>query len=107
MNFKNKVNEFFEGIAGALYIISTFLFPIFSIVMVINSFDLPSWTSLIFTAILFLIPSFSSFAFSIAGLIGAIIGPQDLIAIIYYIIFGIIYIPRIIPIILCLFTKDE
>lgn len=102
MKFKEKLTDLFGGIGLILYFIVSFLFPLFAIAMITNSFDLPSWTNFIFTALLFISPSFFSTCFLIVGLIGAIMGPQDILAIIYYIIFSIGFAPTFINIIVSL-----
>lgn len=73
--------------------------------MIKMSFDLPFWASFIMIAILFILPSLSSI-FWIIGLIGVIIGPQDVIAIIYYVAFALVCLPTLFYTILGLFIRD-
>ena len=105
MNLKEKLTDFFGGLGYIIYLIVNYLIPLFAIAMFTNSFDLPSWSSFIFVALLFFAPSFFSFCYLIAGLIGAIIGPQDILAIIYYIVFVLKFAPSIILIVISFFQK--
>ena len=99
MNIKEKLTNLLGGVGGMLYFIVSFLLPLFPIVMIKISFDLPIWTNFIMIAMLFLFPTFSSICFWIIGFIGVILGPQDAIAIIFYVLFVINFIPPIITII--------
>lgn len=105
MNFKQKLIDLFGGVGTVLYFIITLVSLIFPIAMITVSFNLPIWVNFIFVAILFMIPSLN-FVFCIIGLIGAIIGSQDVIAIAYYIYFALVCILGFIPTIVGFFTKD-
>ncbi len=105
MNIKEKLTNLLGGLGGILYFIISFLLPIFPIVMIKISFDLPMWTNFIMIALLFIAPTFFSFCFWIIGLIGVIIGPQDTIAIIYYVFSVIVFLPQLISIVVGLIRK--
>ena len=105
MTLKERLTDVLGGLGGTLYFIITFLIPLFPIVMINTSFDFPWWTSFVEIALLFISPTFFSFCFWIIGLIGVIMGPQDIIAIIYYILFVIIFAPTIINIVVNLIKK--
>ena len=90
---------------GVLYYIFTVISFILPVVMIKISFDLPFWTSFIMIAILFILPSLSSVLW-IIGLIGVIMGPQDIIAIIYYVAFALVCLPTLFYTILGFFIKD-
>ena len=107
MNIKEKFTDLLGGLGGILYFIFSFLLPLFPIVMIVNSFDLPIWTNFIMIAMLFLIPTFSSFCFWIIGFIGVILGPQDVIAIVYYVLFAINFVPPTITIICNLIAQEK
>ena len=105
MNLKEKLTYFFGRLVLIIYLIVNYLIPLFAIAMFTNSFDLPSWSTFIFVALLFFAPSFFSICFLIVGLIGAIMGPQDVLAIIYYIVFVLKFAPAIIITIVGLLEK--
>ena len=107
MTLKEKLTDLLGGLGGILYFIITFLAPLFSIVMINISFDFPWWASFVEIALLFISPTFFSVCFWIIGLIGAIMGPQDILAIIYYILFAISFAPTIISLLSALFGKSE
>lgn len=105
MNFKEKLIDLLGSFGGIVYFTLMLIFFVFPVAMINISFDLPFWTNFIMTAILLVIPS-TFYIFWIIGLIGAIIGPQDVIAVIYYICFGIVCFRPILFIILGIFSKD-
>lgn len=98
------MKKLFEALGIFQYIFQfiSFLFPT---VMIMVAFNLSWWWSFILIAILFIF-SYIQVLYWIVGLIGAIIGPQDIIAIIYYISFAIMFVPLIISIIPIIFSKE-
>lgn len=105
MNIKEKLMDALGGLGLTIYYIMSVVGFIFPVVMIMVSFDLPFWMSFVLTAILFILPSFS-FIFWIIGLVGAITGPQDVVATIYYVAFALACLPRIIYMIIGFFVKD-
>lgn len=105
VNLKEKLTNLFGGIGYIFYLIINFLFPLFAIVMIVNSFTLPSWVIFVFVALLFISPSFFSICFLVVGLIATIMGPQDVLAIIYYIVFVLKFAPSIILLVISFFEK--
>ena len=105
MNLKEKLIKSLGGFGMILYFILSIAMFIFPVIMIILSFDLPIWVTFILTAILFFIPTID-YIYWIVGLVGTIIGPQDIIAYIYYICFAIIVFFFIIPDIIMLFKRD-
>lgn len=104
---KEKLVAWLGGFGLIIFYILELLISLYPIVMVVNSFDLPSWTNFVFIAITYFMPSTTTI-FWIAGLVGAIIGPQDILAIIYYILFGIGFINNwLVPMLIAIFSKDE
>lgn len=101
MKFKEKLMD----TLGAFQYIFQFISFLFPVVMIMVAFNLPWWCNLILIALLFLF-SYIQVLYWIVGLIGAIIGPQDVIAIIYYISFAIMFVPFIISIIPIIFSKE-
>ena len=102
MKLKEKLINIFGGFG---YFISL-IFWILPVVAIKISFNLPFWTTFIFTALLFFAPTLSSAVFWIIGLIGFIMGPQDILAIVYYILFASLFLPSIFIFILGFFSKD-
>lgn len=107
MTLKERLTNLLGGIGYILYIVIFFLLPFFPIAMINISFDLPWWVTFIETALLFVASKFFSCCFWIIGLIAVITGPQDIIAIIYYILFVIIFAPTIISLVAALIGKTE
>lgn len=104
---KEKLVAWLGGFGLIIFYILELIISLFPIVMVVNSFDLPSWTNFVFIAITYFIPSTTNI-FWIAGLVGAIIGPQDILAIIYYILFVIIIsINLLVPLLIDIFGRDK
>lgn len=91
------------GVVGTvLYYIISVLIAVLPICMISKSF----WTSLLFFWIIQIFPV-SSVIFWVWGLVVTFQGPQDFIAIIYYVLFVLLFIPFIIGIILDLFGRTS
>lgn len=90
------------GAAGGIlwFILSSFVY-ILPILMIGKGF----WLNLLFFGIMQIFPA-SSIVFWVWGLVGAITGPQDIFAIIYYVVFAVAFIPFFINIITGMFRKD-
>lgn len=106
MKIKEKILESFGAFGGILYFLFMFILFILPVTMITVSFDLPFWASAIMIAILFIIPSVSNI-FWIIGLIGAFLGPQDIVSTIYYVASVIVFLPNILIILSSFFKKDE
>lgn len=100
MRIKNLLSDSLGASTGILFYLFTLLVVIFPIVMITTSFNLPWWVgSIMLFASLFISSNFSV-VYMIVGLVGAIKGPQDVFAIIYYIYFSlIVFLPYIIKLI--------
>ena len=79
---------FLSAVSGIVYYIILLFVAIIPIVMI----NLPFWFKPFLLGIMFFIPATSAI-FWIWGLISTITGPQDVFAIIYYILFGILFLP--------------
>lgn len=88
MNLKEKLLATFGTIGGILFYLVSFAIYILPLVMIGASF----WWDLLFFAILYFVPV-SSIVFWIWGLVCAITGPQDAWAIIYYVLFVVLWVP--------------
>lgn len=85
---KEKLQTTFGMIGGIVFYLISLSVYILPLVMIGASF----WWDLLFFGILYFFPP-SSIVFWIWGLICAINGPQDAWAIIYYVLFVIMWIP--------------
>jgi hypothetical protein len=103
----NKIKDFLYGILGPFGCIASVIFALFPIIMTMIAFDLPIWWNFIFVAFLFFAPTFTTIVLGIVALVGTIMGPQDLLAIIYYIYFAIVIVSPNIPLLLQLFVKSD
>ena len=106
MKFKEKFIKWFGNFGGVLYLIFMLILFTMPIAMINVSFDLPFWVSPIMIAVLFLISSIANI-YWIVGFIGVIMGPQDVIAIIYYVFFAIIFLPNVILLLLNLCSRAK
>ena len=88
MNLKEKMQTALGAIGGILFYLISLTVYILPLVMIGASF----WWDLLFFAILYFFPV-SSIVFWIWGLVCAIAGPQDAWAIIYYVLFVVMWIP--------------
>lgn len=98
---KEKFKNIFGSFGGILFLFSRAIVSILPFVMIGGNFFL--------TLLLIFINTFVPFAsavFWIWGLVCAIQGVQDVWAIIYYIVFVIVWIPFYISTIISFFTKE-
>lgn len=84
MSFKEKLTDLLGGIGGILFYIISLVASVMPVVML----NLPFWIDFILIGIMLIIPIAMPIMW-IIGLVGAIAGPQDALAIIYYVLFGI------------------
>lgn len=87
-NFKEKLLSSLGAAGGIIYYIILILISFLPVVII----NVPFWLSTIFIIIMFFFPV-SSVVFWIWGLFSAICGPQDWIAIVYYVLFAIMFLP--------------
>lgn len=87
-NFKEKLISSLGVVGGIIY----YTILIFIATLPIALINVPFWLSTIFIIIMFFFPA-SSAVFWIWGLISAICGPQDWLAIVYYIMFAVMFLP--------------
>lgn len=92
------------NILGAAGFIIYYVFCIFVAILPLLMLDLPFWLHMLFFFIMQFIPA-TSVIFWVWGLIGAIQGPQDTFAIIFYIAFVVMFIPFFISAILDIVKK--
>ena len=85
---KEKLQSTLGAIGGILFYLISLTIYILPLVMIGASF----WWDLLFFAILYFFPV-SSIVFWIWGLVCAITGPQDAWAIIYYVLFAVMWVP--------------
>ena len=101
MSFKEKLIDRLGSFGIILYyILSSFIF-VLTMVMMGTSF----WLDIIFFGIMQLFPP-SCIIFWIWRLVCAITGPQDWLAIIYYIVFAVGCLPFFISAVRSLFSRD-
>lgn len=100
MKLKNLISDSLGASTGILFYLFNLLVVIFPIVMITSSFNLPLWAGSIMLFTSLFISSKFSVIYVIVGLVGAIKGPQDIFAVIYYIYFSlIVFLPYIIKLI--------
>ena len=87
-DLKDKIVGFLGGAGSILYYLLLLIISIMPLVMIGTNW----WQSLIIIAADQFLPVISS-VFWVWGLIKAILGPQNVFAIIYYVLFAIVYIP--------------
>lgn len=97
---KEKLINALGTVGGVLY----YLITVFIAVLPITVLGLPFWIDLILLGVMMFIPATSGI-FWIWGLVATIGGPQDIIAIIYYILFAVMFLPYFINIVLSFFRK--
>jgi hypothetical protein len=102
MNLKEKFQATLGAVGGVLFYFISLTIYILPLVMIGASF----WWDLLFFGILYFFPP-SSIVFWIWGLICAINGPQDAWAIIYYILFVVMWIPFFVSTIIDLFSSNK
>ncbi len=109
MNLKEKLTNALGVFGGILYFIISAVILVFPVYMISWYYDLPWWAdSLMLLGSIW--SSFISFIVWVVGLIATIKGPQDTIAIIYYIAFVVVnlsgYLIALIAWIVSLFKKE-
>lgn len=85
---KEKLQTTLGAIGGIIFYLVSLTVYILPLVMI----GAPFWLDLLFFGVLYFIP-ISSIVFWIWGLVCAITGPQDAWAIIYYVLFVVMWIP--------------
>lgn len=101
MNIKEKLQSTFGAIGIVLYFVVILFVSILPIIMINTSF----WLDILFFFLMDIFP-LSSIVFWVWGLVKAIQGPQDWLAVVYYISFAVLFLPFIITIIVGFFSKD-
>lgn len=109
MNLKEKLTNALGTFGLVLYFVISIILLVFPICMISWYYDLPWWAdSLLLLGSVW--SSFIAFVVWIIGLIATIKGPQDTLAIIYYIAFAVVnishYLVFIVAWIVSLFKKD-
>lgn len=99
---KDKLMNALGAVGLGLWYLVSLLVAVIPLVMI----DAPFLLNLLLLAIVLFIPA-SSGAFWVWGLICAIRGPQDIIAIVYYVLFAIMFLPFFISTVLNLFRKRK
>ena len=99
---KEKLLSALGSVGIVLYYLATLIISVLPFVMIDASFLL----KLVLIAISTFFPA-TSVIFWVWGLIGAINGPQDFIAIIYYVLFVVMFLPFFISTISSLFRKSR
>ena len=91
---KQKLQLSLGAIGGIVFHLITLTVYVLPIVMINTSF----WWDALFFVILYIFPV-TSVIFWIWGLVCAITGPQDIFAIIYYVLFVVLWIPFFVSVI--------
>lgn len=97
---KDKLLNALGSAGGILWYLLSLLIAVMPLVMI----DAPFLLNLLLWGVMFFIPATSGI-FWIWGLFCAFRGPQDLIAIIYYVLFVIMFLPFFISSVLSIFRK--
>lgn len=97
---KEKLLDALGAVGGIIYLIFSWAVYVLPMVMI----GKPFWLNIIFFGIMQFFPS-SSVIFWVWGLICAIGGPQDFFAVLYYILFVVMFLPFFLNIISALFKK--
>ena len=97
---KEKLMSRFGLFGGILWLIVSSLIYVLPFVMIGGSF----WLSLLLIIIAYFLPA-SSVVFWVWGLVCAIQGPQDVWAIIYYVLFVVMFLPFFISVVCDLIDK--
>lgn len=92
---KDKLQSILGGFGAAIYFVISLLVSVLPFVMIGTSF----WLNLLFFGIIQFFPTASVF-FWIWGLVAAINGVQDIFAVIYYVLFVVMFLPFFISTIL-------
>ena len=99
---KDKLMNALGAVGLGLWYLVSLLVAVIPLVMI----DAPFLLNLLLLAIVLFIPA-SSGVFWVWGLVCAIRGPQDIIAIVYYVLFAIMFLPFFISTVLNLFRKRK
>ena len=97
---KEKLVNALGAFGGILY----FVFSTFIFVLPIIMIGKPFWLDAIFFGVMQFFPS-TSIIFWIWGFVAALKGPQDIFAIIYYIVFAAMFLPYFFNLIAGIFKK--
>ena len=97
---KDKLMNALGSVGVILWYLVSLVIAVMPLVMIGASF----WLNLILLAVILFIPATSGI-FWVWGLVCAIRGPQDALAIIYYVMFVIMFLPYFINSVLKLFNK--
>ena len=100
----NHMKEKLVNALGALGSVIYFIVTMFIYVLPIVMIGKPFWLDSIFFGVMQFFPS-TSIIFWVWGLVSAIKGPQDFFAIIYYVLFVIMFLPFFASIISSFFKK--
>ena len=91
---------------GSVGVIFWYLLSLLIAVMPLVMIGASFWLNLLLLAVILFVPATSGI-FWVWGLVCAIRGPQDAIAIIYYVLFVIMFLPYFINSVLNLFNKRK
>ncbi len=97
---KEKLMNSLGKVGCGLY----YLFAIASVAFPLAMMNLPGWLNTLLFVVVMLCPSLAGLAL-IGGLVGTILGPQDTLAIIYYVFFAVVMSVTYLPLLLSAFTK--
>ena len=106
---RNTSNNIKEKLANSLGTLGIILYYIFQLLIYVLPFVMIGANFFVSCFLIFLnmVVPFASAVFWIWGLVCAIQGVQDFFAILYYIVFGVAWVPYFISIIISLFAKKE
>jgi len=99
---KEKLITTFGWFGAVLYYFILMTIVIMPFLMI----DLNFWIECILMVVYFLLP-ITTLIFWIWGLVCTIMGPQDILAIIYYILFAVLALPYIVLTLISLFTPHK
>ena len=99
---KEKLMNALGAVGLGLWYLVSLLIAVMPLVMI----DAPFLLKLLLLAIALFVPATSG-VFWVWGLVCAIRGPQDIIAIVYYVLFAIMFMPFFISTVLNLFRKRQ
>lgn len=102
----NTIKEKLFGTLGSIGCVIYYLLIMTIAVMPVVMIDPPGIINWLLIAIVIFLPTLSAPVW-IWGLICTILGPQDVIAIIYYVLFVVLWLPFFISIISAFFTKQR
>lgn len=102
----NTIKEKLFGTLGSIGCVIYYLLIMTIAVMPIVMIDPPGIINWLLIAIVIFFPTLSAPVW-IWGLVCAVMGPQDVFAIIYYVLFGIMWLPCFISIVFSFFRRDQ